>query len=541
MAKTVKRDKSATFSETCASIISGVIGFFILILVLVFPLIYDKSYFNILETKYKCYYVSILGMLIVVLVLALVMLIIDRMEYKGAHAKALLVKLLPRSWKTTFQLQDVAVLVFLLVAVISTLQSDYVFEAFWGNEGRFTGLFLLMLYVSAYFVISRFWNVKSWYLELFLFSGMIMCVIGITDYFQLDVLDFRRGIKPEQSTMFTSTVGNINTYTAYVGLVMGLAAAMFTTSKKTLHTVWYGTCMVISFFAIIMGCSDNAYLALGALFAFLPFFLFKSKEGVRRYLVVLALFVTAIQGIDLINQNFSHMVIELDSLFRVLVNFGGLLPLMFILWAAVAGLYYWHRKEPQTQDELGSRYVSAWLGLLAVVAVVICYVLYDANVTGNSERYGALGRYFVFDDSWGTSRGYIWRKSIELYREFPLMHKLFGYGPDTFGILTTNEIKFDMINATGQVFDSAHNEYLQYLVTIGPIGLVAYVTFLVSSGIHMMKRSMQNPYIIGCCVAVLCYGVQALVNLNLPIATPIMWLLLSIGMAAGRKREVQVP
>ena len=41
------------FSGTCSSIISGVISFFLLVLVAVFPLIYDNSYFNILETKYK--------------------------------------------------------------------------------------------------------------------------------------------------------------------------------------------------------------------------------------------------------------------------------------------------------------------------------------------------------------------------------------------------------------------------------------------------------------------------------------------------------
>ena len=71
-----------------------------------------------------------------------------------------------------------------------------------------------------YFVVSRFWKVQGWILQLFLISGMIMCVIGITDYFQLDLLDFRGKIKPEQSTIFTSTVGNINTYTAYVAIIM---------------------------------------------------------------------------------------------------------------------------------------------------------------------------------------------------------------------------------------------------------------------------------------------------------------------------------
>ena len=37
--------------------------------------------------------------------------------------------------------------------------------------------------------------------------------------------------------------------------------------------------------------------------------------------------------------------------------------------------------------------------------------------------------------------------------------------------------------------------------------------------------------------AVLCYGAQALVNINLPIATPVMWTILMIGLAGCRRME----
>lgn len=529
------------FSGTCSSIISGVISFFLLVLVAVFPLIYDNSYFNILETKYKCYYLSIIGMLVILLVLSIVMLIIDLIEFKGIHARALFAKLAPRNWRTTFGVADAAVLVFWLAALISTLQSDYLFESFWGNEGRFSGLFLLTLYVCAYFVVSRFWNVKGWVLEAFLITGMIMCVIGITDYFQMDVLNFRGRIKPEQSAIFTSTVGNINTYTAYVALLMGLSAAMFATAKTLVKAIWYYGCMVITFFAIIMGCSDNAYLALGALFGFLPFVLFRSRVGVRRYLMMIATFFTVIQCIDFINQQFADVVIGLESLFQVLVNLKGLMVIVALLWGAAVWLVWLERRNPTKADGLGNRLVYAWVAVIVVVVLGVCFALYDANVAGNAKRYGAVGNYLVFNDHWGTNRGYIWRKSLELYRGFPLMHQLFGYGPDTFGILTTQAIKFEMINITGQVFDNAHNAYLQYLVTIGPIGLAAYVLFLAAALVRCCKAMVRNPYVVGCCFAVICYVAQAVVNLDLPIATPMMWLLVSVGMALTSKEYKTKP
>lgn len=558
MASKTSISNQDSFAATCSSIVSGVISFFLLILVTIFPLVYDNSYFNILETKYKWFYMSVLGMLVVLLVLSIVMLIIDLNEFKGEHAARLFSALLPRNWKTTFHLADAAVLIFWLVAAIATLQSEYLYEAFWGNEGRYSGLFLITLYVIFYFVVSRFWVLKGWILEAFLISGMIMCYIGITDYFQMDILHFRMRIKPEQSTIFTSTVGNINTYTAYVALLMGLAAAMFATAKTFFKSLWYYICLIVTFFAIIMGCSDNAYLAIGALFAFLPFALFRSRKGVCRYLVILASFFTVIQCIDYINQAFADRVIGLDSLFQVLVNFGGLMPVVVILWVIALTLWiFWCRYPGKAAkntgdmgldrnhgslsankggDELGKRLLYAWLCIIAIGVLAVCFALFDANVLGNGERYGSLGNYLVFNDQWGTNRGYIWRKSMEIYQDFPVMHKIFGFGPDTFGILTTENFKMEMVDATGQIFDSAHNEYLQFLVTVGPIGLIAYLAFLAGGAVRLLKNRMRNPYIVGCLFAVICYDFQALVNLNLPIATPMMWLLMSAGTAASRHK-----
>ena len=161
--------------------------------------------------------------------------------------------------------------------------------------------------------------------------------------------------------------------------------------------------------------------------------------------------------------------------------------------------------------------------------------LYDANVAGNGNRYGVLKRYVVIDDEWGTHRGYIWRLGIENYREFSLLHKIFGYGPDTFGIMTVKNNYREMVERYNEIFDSAHNEYLQYFITIGPLGLISYLVLLVSSVMRLIKKAGDNPYVVAVAFAVVCYGAQAFVNINLPIATPVMWTLLMAGLAGCRK------
>lgn len=550
MAKKAVTNGRDSFEETCSGIISGVISVFLLILTAVFPLIYHNSYFDILETKYRCYYMIVIGMLAVLLVLSLVMLVVDVNEYGGSHRKALFERLAPKNWRKTFSVVDAGVLVFWLMSGISTLQSEYLFEAFWGNEGRYSGFFLITLYVAFYFVVSRFWKMKSWIVEVFLISGMVMCFIGITDYFQMDILDFRGRMKPSQSTIFTSTVGNINTYTAYVALLMGVAAARFATVREWWKSGWYYVCMTVTFFAIIMGCSENAYLALGGMFAVLPFVLLRSRRGTVRYLTVVATFATVIQCVDWLNQAFADMVIGLDSVFGMLAGFSMLPAVVILLWLAVAALaFLWRpgRKsggaaalpEGADEDSLGAMPVRIWGGLILAAVAVVCFMLFDANVAGHGGRYGALGEYLVFNDSWGTNRGYIWRKSVELYQDFPLHHKLFGYGPDTFGLMTDKNFRGEMINATGQVFDAAHNEYLQFLLTIGPLALAGYLLFQIGACFRMAKNRWKNPYLLACMTGVVCYGFQALVNLNLPIATPMMWFLISVGMAAERDCEAK--
>lgn len=535
-----KQKNTEDFAAICSSIISGVIGVGIFALVTVFPLIYHNSYLDILETKYGCYWITVVAMLGICLGLGLIMAGIDFMEFGGTNTKRLFSALHPRRWKETFHLADAAVLVFWLASLISTFQSDYFYESFWGNEGRYSGLFLLTLYVAVYFLISRFWKPKWWYVEVFLISGMIMCYVGITDYFQLDVLDFRGVVKPTESTSFTSTVGNINTYTAYVGMVMGVAGALFATEKNPIRILWHYACMLVAIAAIIMGCSDNAYLSLAAFLGLLPLVLFQNREGMKRYLIILASFFSIIKVIDHLNQKYADMVVGLqDSLFKYIVEFKSLSTLIFLLWAAVVLFWIYcavsgkkHVAADGKERFLAGRVISlAWGAMIVAVVLVTAFVLYDANIAGNVERYAAVRKYVIFDDWWGTSRGYIWKRAMRLYKDFSFKRKLWGYGPDTFGILTTDMIREEMISSKGVIFDNAHNAYIQYLLTIGPIGVIGYVGFLIAAFWRMLRSRDESPYILAALVAALCYVSQSLVNLDLPIATPIMWLLVSMGMA----------
>jgi hypothetical protein len=78
---------SDIFSEAYASIINAVISFFTILLILVFPLIYNNSYIDILVIKYQFYWGCVVVMLALCLVLSIIMLVIDSSKNGGERTK----------------------------------------------------------------------------------------------------------------------------------------------------------------------------------------------------------------------------------------------------------------------------------------------------------------------------------------------------------------------------------------------------------------------------------------------------------------------
>lgn len=498
--------------------LSVILGIYVVLIGVGLPIIVRNAYFDILIVKYYFYCICT-GLLLIFL---LAHFFIIKRESTLLYFKNFSVKDIIK--KGT--LLDFSVLSFLLVSLISTLSSDYLYESFWGNEGRFTGFFLLSLYVISYFCISRFWEFQNYYINLILLTGVLVSIFGITDYFQMDILHFKALVLDGQKHIFTSTIGNINTYTAYLGMIAAIATVLFSASAKRKKIVFYYLCMIIVFFAIIMGNSDNAYVSLAALFTFLPLYLFSNKRGIQRYLIVLATFFSEIKIIDWINFYFRNTVSGVNGIFIVITNSKLLMYLIIAFWGLAVLWYVIDYITKSGTKEYGSKYIYIWLALVFIVVIFAIYIIYDCNVLGNMGSYERFGNYFVFNDEWGTHRGYIWRNAIEQFLEFTPWKKFFGFGPETFGILLLNRTYGNPYN---ELFDSAHNEYLQYLLTIGIAGLISYVVFILSCIRKCFRYKNNNSYIIAIAFGVICYNAQAFVNLGLPVVTPILWLLLGIG------------
>jgi hypothetical protein len=502
------------------SFFSVIVGIYVLLIGIGLPLVVRDFYFDILVVKYYYYCFCTITMITLMMGVYLVNKVRNNILVKKETSK--------ESCINAWTIMDFLIILYWLIALISTLTSDYLYESFWGNEGRFTGFFLITLYVLSYFCVSRFLKWKSWYIDFILAAGIIVCLFGITDYFNLDIFHFKALMQSNQRPIFTSTIGNINTYTAYVGIIIGISVVLFATEKKCLKMCLYYLCIIISFFAIIMGVSDNAYLSLGALFGFLPIYLFENKSGVKRYLIIIATFFTVAQCIDWINTFMSNRVLGVDSAFNLVIKFKMLHYLVVLLWSIIIIWFLFDKIKKSERRNYGNKLVYVWISFITVIVIGILFTLYDCNIAGNAEKYSFVSNYLLFNDDWGTHRGYIWRNAMECFMNLSFWKKIVGYGPETFGILLLRKTANNPYN---ELFDNAHNEYLHTLITVGIAGLTTYVATLLMFIKNCFKYRKSDPYVIAIAFGVICYSIQAFVNLNLPIVTPILWLLLGMGAA----------
>ena len=61
--------------------------------------------------------------------------------------------------------------------------------------------------------------------------------------------------------------------------------------------------------------------------------------------------------------------------------------------------------------------------------------------------------------------------------------------------IMTDRYYDDMMNAVGVIYDNAHNEYLQYLITTGIFGAVSYVGLLVTTGGALVRTAVSEQSI----------------------------------------------
>lgn len=556
------------------SAVSKITKIYVLILFAVFPLFMTDKYYDIQNDKmYFFLYLTIacLAALAVTVICGLI---------KGDREEGL--KEFTVYVRSSFKLPGIFAATFLITVVISTICSEWLYEAFWGNMGRFMGCFMWIFYIAGFLIITLFYRPERWHMDLFLMAGMIVSLWGILDYFYLSPFGWQQGSIPYEALDFSSTIGNINLLTSVEAIYLAAASVMFMGNdgrgvKAIVRGAFYYLTALAAFMGLIAGFSDNAVIAVAAAICFLPFYAFRSGKGIVKYIGLVTGYLFTMVLIHRLSVGFytagdlryqhrgmlltlscehPDLVFKLFILSAAVLIISAFLLFMFKKGQKTAASGFWGRTGGEAEAKYTEGGTNAkgdrvcwkgakplriiWAALGVLAAAFIIYVFYDANTGGHPEVYGAFSEWLILDADWGTNRGFNWGLALSYIRDFPIFKLLFGSGPETYSIYTLSYDYHNMVHAFDEIYDSPHNEWLQMFFTTGILGCIGYYGMYISSMVKGFKASAvkrgNDPMGAAFAYGVLIFILVSFVNISTPINVPMALICAAAAAAYGREK-----
>lgn len=137
----------------------------------------------------------------------------------------------------------------------------------------------------------------------------------------------------------------------------------------------------------------------------------------------------------------------------------------------------------------------------------------------------------------GSSRGYIWSRSIPLLKNSLIL----GSGPDTFIFrFPQNDLigKYYAYDTPNMIVDKPHNLYLQIGLNDGLIALLAFLAIMFiyiidSLKLYALKNKYDKTQVLGSatCLGIIGYLFAGLFNDSVVSVAPVFWIILGVGVA----------
>ncbi|MCH5298971.1 MAG: O-antigen ligase family protein [Ruminococcus sp.] len=504
---------------------NALVNYYLVLMFTVFPLFFTHKYTNIRHDKLNLFLVLSCSLVVAEVI---VLILTSKQRKKG--------KSLPREkWYNQLSLTDYAFGAMVLLYVLSTLLSDRPADSFTGAQGRNNGLFLLIVYFLIYIVISRLFKFKEYVFALFAAASMVVYILCILNFFGVDPLGMYVGYSEKVIADFTSTIGNKNIMSCFCCLSVPLFVMMYMDNANFLTRNLYLSASGLGFAAMLCADSESGFLGIVPTMAIILLYSVRVLYRLRRFFSAAAamLFWSKVLWIFMLISGGSQK--DLGTIQRVLICDYRTLIALICVGIIAALLHYLCMIDAGAR--LPKAVFYALLGVYGAVVIVAVSMLVYYTFIDTETKLGAVTRYFRFDEKWGTHRGYMWIKSWEIFTTSDFKNILLGCGPDTF----YNAFRPYFSELSERFGDSAtncaHNEFLNYLITTGVLGLGAYLTVFGSAIVNVFRKAEKNALAFMFIIPVVCYLIQSTVNLATPITTPLLFVFLALSQAALRKTE----
>ena len=494
-------------NQRCKTILEILSDIYIFLLIIVFPLIVDKTgFFHILECKWYSYVTISTVYIVINVIVILYFLIFKKINYFRQINLSII------QWLA---------ICFLLVNVISCFLSPFFtqYNLFVG-VGRGEGLIAMSLYILSFLCVSLFAKFKKDYILYFSISSILLNIIAILQYIGFNPFNiFQDGIGTH-NVSFMTTIGNVDFISAMycILLTISFSAFVFLEDEEKWKKVIHLLSVFMGFFIIgIIDVQSGKLAFLVTLFIIFPYIVTTNKRLSRFLIMISTIFMSYCTNI-IINPEYHYDIHKLGLYFQF--NY---IVIAFLLVCGLI-LYLSHILNKTEYDiSKNQKFIKRFYFIMIGFCVLGISMLYIINF-----RSGILYEIHEllhgnFDDNFGTYRIFLWKRTLALVPQYPIL----GSGPDTFAVRFMARYTADIM-AIGPltINDTAANVYLTMIINLGIIGLLNYLTFIffqIKDGIKKI-----NKYSAILLIAIVCYLTQDFFNLSVVIVTPVFWILMAL-------------
>jgi O-antigen ligase len=381
----------------------------------------------------------------------------------------------------------------LAVSILSWLLSSYRSECFL-NAGRYDGLLSLILYAVIFLGVSAFGQWKAAYVWIFNGSLFLSAIISLSQLLGNNPLHlfpqgwnyFDGGIRFPST--FLGTIGNVDLYCIPLGMCVPLTLVWLLQNGLKKRNILLAFFCCINLF-IGLECGVSAFrLGLLAAGLFLCIYALRRKSFRKRFVILLVACLLTVAASRCIQFTKDGPVISFQS----------------------------------AQEDT------------------------SPATTGNQSTIQELEEMLHgnWDDQFGSGRIGIWKTCLKACK----YHLLLGTGPGT--VEKRIQIHYSRyVPETGETLrtyvDNAHNEYLEYLMDEGLLGLLCYLALLFMTIAAYFRRKPVTAA--GLFFGLLEYWVESFFGLGLCLVQPCVWLLWGLfwsevkSKTANEKLPLNVP
>jgi hypothetical protein len=510
--------------------LAAIVRGYVLVLFVLHPLIMGKNgYADITETKLGSF--AVLTSLLVLL--TGLMFCTFKLRVPGYRQfpanKNLFTAIKPRNW---------AIISFGLALVIALALSPQPLQSLLGTSLRNEGLLVWTAYITVFLIISTLYRPGVADLLVFCAAAAVVALYGVFQYYGHDFIPL---LPPGYEYMVgprlthVSTMSNIDIISTYMCLAFSAAYVLAVQSDKTRLRITFHVLGYVVFYLLLLCDVMSGIVGFSAMLVLsFPFVARERKLAVRAVLFLSGLPLLALLKLWTLNNpagwreweptELASLIPAVENAANQLRPLTGLLTAAWLVMLIIGAVLSFDKlKLPALSRKL---YLSVWFGVIAAIAIGGTAALPQvAEKSGNETLIEAAELLKgELPDRFGSNRGFVWKKSVQLFSERPVT----GWGPDGFFPVFEKRYTEESMAKTNTVFDKAHNEYLQVLVDSGILGFICFAAFFVllwRGFVKAQKRRTQNsPLLLAYAAALFCHMIQAFFNFSTPFAHPFVWV-----------------